>query len=185
MSGATESSAARDGRLIESANDGDLEAFGQLYELYREWVLRLAMRFVGRREEALDVLQETFVYLIGKIPQLELTGRLTTFLYPVVRHLSAAARRRAGRFQSDEQALEAAQARAEPQQPEQEQEQLAARLKGLPEAQREVLLMRFVDDMALDEIAAALEIPLGTVKSRIHNAMGALREDPHLRADSP
>ena len=42
---------------------------------------------------------------------------------------------------------------------------------------REVLVMRFVDDLALQEIAYALEIPLGTVKSRLHNALRTLRQD--------
>jgi RNA polymerase sigma-70 factor (ECF subfamily) len=51
----------------------------------------------------------------------------------------------------------------------------------LPAAQREVLLMRFVDDLALQEIAVALDVPLGTVKSRLHNALEALRGDPKLR----
>lgn len=54
-------------------------------------------------------------------------------------------------------------------------EQLAATLKTLPEIHREVLLMRFIDDLSLEEIAVALGIPLGTVKSRLHNAMEAIR----------
>ena len=54
-----------------------------------------------------------------------------------------------------------------------EHEKLVA---GLPDGQREVVLLRFVDDMTLKEIAAALEIPLGTVKSRLHLALEALRE---------
>jgi len=60
--------------------------------------------------------------------------------------------------------------------------ELAAVLRTLPEEQLEVVLMRFVDDMALAEIAEALSIPLGTVKSRLHNALNALREDPRTRS---
>jgi RNA polymerase sigma-70 factor (ECF subfamily) len=55
-------------------------------------------------------------------------------------------------------------------------------LAALPEAQREVLLMRFVDGMSLQEIAAALSIPEGTVKSRMHNALSALKSDPCVRS---
>ena len=54
-------------------------------------------------------------------------------------------------------------------------------LSMLPPGQRQVLLMRFVDDMTLAEIALALEIPEGTVKSRLHNALAALRDDPRTR----
>ena len=54
-------------------------------------------------------------------------------------------------------------------------------MAGLPEGQREVLLMRFVDGMSLQEIADALDIPEGTVKSRIHNAIATLRTDARAR----
>jgi RNA polymerase sigma-70 factor (ECF subfamily) len=50
-------------------------------------------------------------------------------------------------------------------------------LTALPEEQREVLLLRFVDGLSLAEIAAAMDIPLGTVKSRVHNALQTLRRD--------
>jgi RNA polymerase sigma-70 factor (ECF subfamily) len=53
-------------------------------------------------------------------------------------------------------------------------------LSNLPESHREVILLRFVDDFSLEEIASALEIPLGTVKSRLHHAIAALREDPRV-----
>ena len=59
--------------------------------------------------------------------------------------------------------------------------QLAGVLAGLPEAQREVLMLRFVDGLSLSEIAAALDVPLGTVKSRLHNALSALRQDERTR----
>jgi RNA polymerase sigma-70 factor (ECF subfamily) len=49
-------------------------------------------------------------------------------------------------------------------------------VRTLPPAQREVVLLRFVDDFSLPQIAAALAIPVGTVKSRLHHALEALRE---------
>ena len=58
---------------------------------------------------------------------------------------------------------------------------LALALDGLPEEQREVLLLRFVDGLSLAEVAEAMDIPLGTVKSRLHNALTALRRDPRTR----
>ena len=51
----------------------------------------------------------------------------------------------------------------------------------LPEGQLEVVLMRFVDAMTLQEIADAIDVPLGTVKSRLHNALRILRRDPRTR----
>jgi RNA polymerase sigma-70 factor (ECF subfamily) len=55
---------------------------------------------------------------------------------------------------------------------------LAGVLAQLPEPQREVLLLRFVDGFSLEEIAGALHVPPGTVKSRLHHALAALRRDP-------
>jgi len=54
-------------------------------------------------------------------------------------------------------------------------------LKRLSEEHREVLLLRFMDGLDLAEIARAMDIPLGTVKSRLHNALGTLRADPRTK----
>src|SRR4030065_871281 len=89
-----------DQELIKLANKGDPDAFEALYHRYRDWVYRLAWRYTGNRSDALDVLQETFTYLLGKFPGFELTAAMTTFLYPVVKHISLAGRRRSRRFAS-------------------------------------------------------------------------------------
>ena len=81
-----------DAGLVEAINRGDATAFEALYYRYRDWVVRLARRITGNDADALDVLQETFAYLLGKFPGLRLTARMTTFLYPAVKHLSLVAR---------------------------------------------------------------------------------------------
>ena len=167
----------RDEELIGRMNKGDAEAFEVLYHRYRDWVHRLAWRFTGNQEDALDVVQETFAYLLKKSPDLRLTASMTTFLYPVVKHLSlnTLRRRSAG---TDEEALTAIPGPTVAGTPRTE---LAAALGTLSEEHREIVLMRFVDDMSLDEIAGALAIPSGTVKSRLHRALEALRNDPRTR----
>jgi len=169
-----------DHELIELVNKGDQEAFESLYHRYKDWVFQLAWRITGNRADALDVLQETFTYLLGKFPGFELTAAMTTFLYPVVRHVSFRIRSKSSRFVSEEEFLDEL---AAPQSEENEhyRSELAAVLIVLPDQQREVLLMRFVDDMSLQEIAAALTIPVGTVKSRLHNALRVLRKDRRTR----
>jgi len=170
-----------DQELIELANKGDSDAFEALYHRYRDWVYRLAWRFTGNRTDALDALQETFTYLLGKFPGFELTASMTTFLYPVVRHVSFTIRNKRSRFTAEEELLNELSA---PKSGEigHYRSELAAVLIVLPEEQREVLLMRFVDDMSLQEIVAALDIPLGTVKSRLHNALKLLRGDRRTRS---
>jgi RNA polymerase sigma-70 factor (ECF subfamily) len=147
---------------------------------YRDWVVSLAIRLTGYREDALDVLQETFTYFLGKFPGFELRARLTTFLYPAVKHLAIAARRKRERLGTEASILEVA---VEPEiAASGPRDDLAIVMKSLPAAQREVLLMRFVDSMSLEDIGHALECPTGTVKSRLHLGLARLREDERVRA---
>lgn len=170
-----------DEALIAALNAGDTSAFDAVYYRYRDWVVRLAHRFTGSADDALDVLQETFAYLFRKFPGFVLTARMTTFLYPVVKNLSIAARRKRQRHAGDDLSLAPNASASAPLPVEQSRDELAAVLVGLPDTHREVLLMRFVDDMPLAQIAQALSIPEGTVKSRLHHAIAALRQDPRVR----
>jgi RNA polymerase sigma-70 factor (ECF subfamily) len=144
-----------DDALVDAVNDGDAEAFGVLYRRYRDWVVRVAWRYTGNQAEALDVLQDTFAHLLGRFPGFRLTARLTTYLYPVVKHQALALRRKAGRSVSDSAAVESMAAPAT-QDPGASRAELARVMSGLPEPQREVVLMRFVDGLTLGEIAAVL-----------------------------
>ncbi len=168
-----------DRQLIESINQGDSEAFEVLYYRYRDWIYNLAWRFTGDRTDSLDVLQETFTYLLNKFPGFSLKASMTTFLYPVVKHLAMNINRKNRRFVSGEDDLIKIPAPDEA--PAEQRSELAAVLNILSEEQREILLMRFVDDMDLKEIAAALNIPIGTIKSRLHRALETLRKDGRTR----
>lgn len=168
-----------DQQLIESINQGDSEAFEILYYRYRDWVYNLAWRFTRSDSDSLDVLQETFTYLLDKFPGFSLSASMTTFLYPVVKHLAMNIGRKNRRFASGEDNLIKIPAPAE--ESSEQRSELSAVLNILPEEQREVLLMRFVDEMDLKEIAAALNIPVGTIKSRLHRALETLRQDGRTR----
>lgn len=156
-------------------------AFESLYRRHRDYVLRVARRFTRDRELALDALQETFTYVLKKFPPagvgLVLTARMQTFLYPVAKNCALSALRRAAdrRMDSavapDDLPAEAAAA-AEP---------IDAWLSDLSPERREVVTLRFVDELSLEEIALALEIPLGTVKSRLHLAIKQLRSSPRIK----
>jgi RNA polymerase sigma-70 factor (ECF subfamily) len=176
--------ASRDSRsdqeLVDAANAGDGSALGALYLRYRDWVLSLAYRFTGDREAAQDVAQEAFAYLLGKFPGFRLRAKLTTFLYPAVKNIALAAGRKKRATPVDEERLvlfvdEAAIGGPRP------RAALHEAVSRLPAGQQEVLIMRFVDDMTLAEIGLALGIPEGTVKSRLHHALAALRADEATR----
>ncbi len=177
--------AERDRRLVAAANAGSFDAFDELYGLYRRWAFGLALRFTGHTDDADDIVQEAFTYVIGKLPRLELAGRLSTLLYPVIKHAARAARDRRGRHQGEGDAMleslaGAVTPTAEP--GSREREELTQVLAALPEGQLEVLLMRALDELSLAEIATALDIPVGTVKSRLHLALATLREDARTRS---
>lgn len=165
-----------DDELVEAVNGGDASAFDVLYYRHRDWVMRLAMRFTGHHDDALDVLQETFAYLVRKFPGFQLSAAMTTFLYPAVRNYAIAARRKRHRFSgsTDELPLivEPVSHESDP------RTEMSLVLASLSEQHREILLMRFVDEMTQPEIALALELPVGTVKSRLHHATLAARRSP-------
>ena len=177
----TEASAT-DAELVAAINRGDAAAFEILYFRHRDWVAALAYRFTGDSDAALDVLQETFLYFLKKFPGFRLTANLKTFLYPAVRNLSIAARRKAARYQATPAELEQLEHAPAPPVAGAEADDLPFVLATLPEEQREVLLLRFVDGLSLAEIAEAMGIPLGTVKSRLHNALQTLRQDERTKS---
>jgi RNA polymerase sigma-70 factor (ECF subfamily) len=155
-----------DSDLVDRLRRGDRTAFEEIYWRYRDWVASLAMRFCGQSEDALDVLQDTFAYLWRKGPELELRSQFKTFLYPVVKHLSMNRGRR----------RHVPLGEVEPERRAEQGEELAEDLlAGLPEDQKEIVWMRFVDGFDLQGIADLLQIPLGTVKSRLHAALSFLR----------
>jgi RNA polymerase sigma-70 factor (ECF subfamily) len=157
--------------LVERANRGDADAFEMLYRRHRDWVVALAERHTGSRDDALDVLQETFAYLFGRFPGFVLTAQLKTFLYPVIRNLSLdRIRRRRPEVNVD------ALADVLPAPPVASDGDVNRLLASLPSTHREVLVLRFADDLSLSQIAEALAIPLGTVKSRLHAALTVLKE---------
>ena len=175
---------------MELCNRGDrheaVQAFETLYRRHRDYVTRVALRFGADREAAVDVLQETFLYLLKKFPPagegLVLTAQLRSLLYPVARNLTLSSLRQrariddAGEFDPDRLPAPAA---ADPAQ--RDPAPLSTALAGLSPERREVLLLRFVDDMSLQDIADTLSIPLGTVKSRLHLAVRELRANPTIK----
>ena len=163
-------------QLVAAINVGDNDAFAVLYHRYRDWVVGLAFRFTGHHDDALDVMQETFAYLVRKFPGFELTAQMTTFLYPAVRNLSIASRKKRQRSTSHNKDLDLFPATDAGD--SLERDDFTVMLSALSDAHREILLMRFVDDMTQPEIAEALDLPLGTVKSRLHHAVQSVKNSP-------
>lgn len=169
-------SESRDSDLIDAARRGDEQAFDLLYRRYRDYVLIIAARFGATGDAGLDVLQETFFYFFRKLPDFELRAKFSTFLYPVAKNLALKKKAEGKRLVAYEKVgVDIAKVPAE-RGAEDPDRGFVEIVNTLPAGQRETLLLRFVDGMSLEEISAALKIPLGTVKSRLHNALSDLRK---------
>jgi len=168
-----------DDALVATINRGGPdapEAFEALYHRHKQWCARIARRMAPDEHAAMDLVQEAFITLLGEFPGFRIRAGLRAYLYAVVRHRALAAGRRRAR----DRRPPAPTLPAPP--PDADTERLRAALDRLPDAQRETLLMRVVDGMSVSEVAIALGVPAGTVKSRLHKALGALRADPDARA---
>jgi RNA polymerase sigma-70 factor, ECF subfamily len=173
-----------DAALLKAAAGGDVDAFGALYERHKEFVRRVARRYSGDDDVAMDVAQEVFLRLLGEVRRVRLVGKMTTYLYPVVKHAALARRRGEGRraeILKDGVGPELERRRGEGEQGgrgegDEREAELARALGALSEEHREVVLMRIVDEMTVEEVAMALGVPEGTVKSRLHHGLGRLRE---------
>lgn len=172
--------ASDDQPLVDALAAGAPEAFDAVYDLAGAFVYRVALRVSGQAADAADVTQETFLHLFEAAPRLRLTCRLTSYLYPVATRLAQRARERSGRITSDEDALRAALAAlAAPVAagPGVEAEaSLEEALRALPPEQRETVLLRTSDGLSVKDTADALDVPEGTVKSRLHAGLEALRK---------
>jgi RNA polymerase sigma-70 factor (ECF subfamily) len=165
-----------DAALIARAGT-DPDAFRTLYLQTRDFVYRVARRYSATDEDALDATQDSFIYLLRKLPTLRLTSKLTTYLYPIAKNTALARARAANRARIGI-ALPQPAAALPPSSPD---AALAQALEALSDELREVVIMRLIEDMTVEEVATALDIPAGTVKSRLHNALAALRKDQRLK----
>ncbi|MCC6678962.1 MAG: sigma-70 family RNA polymerase sigma factor [Phycisphaerales bacterium] len=169
-----------DAELVAALNAGEPSAFEALYLRHRDWVFRVARRYAPPGEDPADITHEVFLTLLRKFPGFRLTARLTTYLFPIARH-TALARARARQVEARLTPLTGRAGAVSGPGMDGPSPELAAAVDTLPPGQREVLLMRAVDEMTLEEIALALAIPLGTVKSRLHLALQTLRSDARAR----
>ena len=166
--------------LIRRAQRGDGEAFRQLVEAYQTQVYRLALRMCGE-SAADDVTQEAFLAAWRALPDFRGDCRFSTWLYRLTTNAGIVWLRREKRYRSADDVTELELPDDAPslqEQAEQSETQSAVRraLSRLSEEHRQVLLLRYMQELDYGEIAAALDVSEGTVKSRINRAKSKLRE---------
>jgi len=165
----------------------DPEVLDRLIEQYQYRLFRYLLYLTGARETAEDLFQETWIRVLEKGRLYNGKSKFETWLFAIARNLFIDLVRRKRTPMSLEQLLEPEDDKSvdipasETVWPterlfrEEESRQVAAALGGLPAAYREVLVLRFQEDLALDEIAAIVAAPLSTVKSRLYRSLELLR----------
>ena len=173
--------------LIRRFQRGQPLMFEALFDRYKDYVYRVALYTLRHVEEAEDATQETFLDVLRVLPDYDVEGpaRFETWLYRVtVNRCKMRLRRRQFPAEEWDEAEEQLERLPNPHEepPEasverREREAALWRAVGqLGEEHRQVLLLRYLQDFSYEEIAAALDISLGTVKSRLYNAHRQLKE---------
>jgi RNA polymerase sigma-70 factor (ECF subfamily) len=144
----------------------------QLYRESRQALTSYFARRHGSVHSAEDLLQETFLRLMRQVDRCRLAASPKGYLFGIARHVSADTWRRAKALPSEDEVVDSIEA------PQSDQRLIEAReiITALPPLQREILDLRFQHDLSYAEIAEALGIPIGTVRSRLHGALEILRE---------
>jgi RNA polymerase sigma-70 factor (ECF subfamily) len=187
-------STCSDEDLLVRFRRGQTEAFGVLLRRYERELYGYLRRYLGDGSLAEDVFQNTFLQLYLKIGQYEKGRPVRPWLYTIATHQAIDALRRNGRHQAvsleqrgDEATgaelhglLEALESRGpgpfDLASSQERRERIRASVDLLPDFLRQVLLLAYYQGLKYREIAEVLDIPVGTVKSRLHAALSKLQE---------
>lgn len=168
--------------LIQRAQRGDADACAALYSRHHDAVYRYCYYRLGDAEMAQDLTAEVFVRMVEKLDSFRLRGRpLLAWLYTIARNLVTDAYRQNGRathlpleaapdLNSDDKAalMQRVERRLEA-------DCLAAAMRHLTEDQRQVILLKFMENLSNEAVARMLDKTEGAVKSLQHRALNALR----------
>lgn len=182
--------------LVAACRSGNAEAFGILVKRYQDRLFPTILRLTGNADDALDLLQDTFFRAYQKLGKFRGRSSFYTWLYRIAVNLALSDRRKrrtsghTSHFDGGRDldppddsdlaipsgALERAETHAEVQ----------AALNALLPDHRAVVVMKEFDGFRYEEIAEILNIPVGTVRSRLHRARAELRHQlKHLIEDEP
>ncbi|MBB6447881.1 RNA polymerase sigma factor SigW [Bacillus benzoevorans] len=174
---------------IKQVLKGDRNAFGEVVELYKDKVFQLSFRMLGNRHEAEDIAQEAFIRAYVNIQSYNLNLKFSTWLYRIATNLCIDRIRK----KKPDYYLDAEVAGTEgltmyshiasnTPLPEDDVESLELKesiqkeISKLPEKYRSVIVLKYIEELSLNEISEILDLPLGTVKTRIHRGREALRK---------
>jgi len=182
--------------LVERCRRQDAEAFGKIVDAYQHRIFGFVKRMVPDTEEAFDVAQEVFIRAFQGLGRFDGRSSLRTWLFRIAYNLCVDRARKLNRTpaetrfeatEEDDQPFEVADSRWNPEEIVINDELMTVveqGIAGMSEKLRTVLLLHDREDLAYEEIAQALELPIGTVKSRLFLARAHLQQvlGEYLRA---
>ncbi len=177
-----------DEELIARFQQGDNYAFDLLVKRYKEPLLNFVFRFVGEREEAEDIVQETFLRLFKNKHYYREIAKFSTWIYTIAGNLAKTELRRRKRrkllsishFMSNEKDYDIPDEDSNPERDTNTvitDKIIQQAIDKLSPKFKQVILLRDVQGFSYEEIAEIVGIPLGTVKSRVNRARLKLQED--------
>ena len=178
---------SNDREVIEACQRGDSDAFRVLFEAHKDRVYSIALRYSGDRAAAMDIAQDAFVKVLGRIQEFRGEAGFESWLYRIVVNTCLDHQRRGRRMMPFlGELIEAVSAQGETvlhrlmrAEAEDDVQRIVARL---PAEQRVVVVLRYTEGLSYDEIAGILGCSPGTVASRLNRAHKVLeRKLGHLR----
>lgn len=159
--------------LVLRSQSGDREAFDALLREIAPPLLRYVTRVTGDAAMAEDAVQETLIAIVRKIAWLQDASLFRAWAYRIASREAFRLLRKSRRFVEPVDELVSLDEPADPWQ----RERLLASLERLSPASRAVVTLHFLEEMSLGDVAAVLDIPLGTVKSRLSYGLLQLRKE--------
>ena len=161
--------------LVLRCQTGDADAYRELVGRFGPRLRYFLRKLVGRIDRADDLAQEVWLDVLRQLPRLKDAGAFTTWMYRIGHGKAMLEGRRNGRAPTTTPDVDWVAEKDDDTFSAEDAAQIHAGLDRLEPAQREVLVLRFLEEMSYDEIGQIVDCPLGTVRSRIHYAKAALR----------
>jgi RNA polymerase sigma-70 factor, ECF subfamily len=163
--------------LVLRCQTGEATAFGEVVERFGPRLRYYLGQMIERRDQVDDLLQEVWLTVFRKVATLKEPAAFAAWLYRIARDKAAFQRRKRRREILVEEADFAACVGDGEEFSADDAEQIHTGLAKLAGEHREVLILRFLEEMNYEEIARVTDCPVGTVRSRLHYAKGALRRE--------
>jgi RNA polymerase sigma-70 factor (ECF subfamily) len=183
-------------QIVALAREGDRGAFAELVDMYKGKLFHLAYRMLGNSQEAEDIVQDTFLRVYEHFGRYDNQHKFSTWIYRIATNLCIdRLRRRKSVYSLDAELSDGdgldgySMLQASDPTPEQQlvlterQQVIASAMSSLPAKYKSAMALKYYQDLSLQEISDILDIPVSTVKTRIHRGRDYLRRKLEKQKD--